>query len=124
MNDSQKAPRSILIVDDEPIVLLDIADFFTDVGFKVFEAGSADDAIVVLEENPNIQTVITDVRMPGSMDGVELAHFIRDRWPSILLVVTSGARPIAGNELPNRTMFVAKPFDPNFVLSEIDRLTA
>ncbi|SEM76563.1 Response regulator receiver domain-containing protein [Sphingomonas gellani] len=116
--------RSILLVDDEPMIRIDLADFFEDEGFQVFEAQHADEAIAILEKNPSIQVVLTDVQMPGSMDGLKLAHYIRDRYPPTLLVVASGAIRPSAAELPEHTIFFAKPFDPRRVLAEIDRLTA
>lgn len=101
---------------------MDLVDFFGREGFDVFEASSADEAIVILAANPVIEIVLTDVQMPGSMDGVRLAHFVRDRWPPTLLIVASGARPIEPSELPPRSTFIAKPFAPSLVLREIDRL--
>lgn len=116
--------RTILIVDDEPIIRMNLVDFFEDEGFQVYEAESADNAIVVLEAHPDIQIVLTDVQMPGSMNGVKLAHYIRDRWPPTLLIVASGAMAIPQADLPAQSMFIPKPFDPSFVLGEIDRLAA
>lgn len=60
--------------------------------------------------------------MPGSMDGVKLAHYVRGRYPPTLLVVASGALRISPDELPAQTMFIAKPFDPRLVLEDLDRL--
>lgn len=116
--------RSILVVDDEALIRINLAVFFEDEGFRVFEAGDADEAITVLDANPSIQVVLTDVQMPGSMDGVKLAHHVRNRFPPTLLVVASGAVKLTAADLPTHTMFVAKPFDPRFVLGEIDRLSA
>lgn len=125
MDDKATAPprRSILVVDDEPLIRINLADFFEDEGFEVFEAESADAAIAILEANPTVRIVLTDVQMPGSMDGVKLAHFVRERFPPTLLVVASGAVKLTAAQLPAHTMFVAKPFDPRFVLDEIDRLS-
>lgn len=122
-DDVSHISRSILVVDDEPLIRINLADFFTEQGYQVFEAEDADVAIAVLEENPSVQIVLTDVQMPGSMDGVKLAHYIRKRYPPTLLVVASGAVAIGPDELPAHAMFVAKPFDPRFVLEEIQRLT-
>jgi CheY-like chemotaxis protein len=116
--------RSILVVDDEPIIRLNLAVFFEDEGFKVYEAGDADEAIAILDATPSIQVVLTDIQMPGSMDGVRLAHYVRDRYPPTLLIVASGAINPTPAELPPNTMFVAKPFDPRFVLGELERLSA
>lgn len=116
--------RSILVVDDEPLIRLNLADFFEQEGFKVYEAQDAESAIATLEANPSIQVVLTDVQMPGSMNGLKLAHYIKDRWPPTLLVVASGAVKLPPSALPAHTMFVAKPFDPRYVLGEIERLGA
>lgn len=113
--------RTILVVDDEPLIRLNLADFFADEGFQVFEAEDAPTAIAILESNSSIQVVLTDVQMPGSMDGVKLAHYIRDRYPPTLLVVASGAIKLTPDELPSHTIFVAKPFDPRFVLEELNK---
>jgi DNA-binding NtrC family response regulator len=116
--------RSILLVDDEPLIRLDLIDFFTDEGFEVFEARDADHAIAVLEANSAIQIVVTDVQMPGSMDGIRLAHAIRHRWPPTLLIVVSGAAASSKAQLPSDALFIAKPLDPHFLLGEIDRMMA
>lgn len=116
--------KAILIVEDEAFIRYDLMDFFEDRGFRVFEAEDADQAIAVLETNPSVQIVLTDVQMPGSMDGLRLAHYVRDRYPPTLLVVASGVVRPKPADLPDRAMFVAKPFDPRFVLREIERLAA
>lgn len=113
--------RSILVVDDEALIRLNLLDFFADEGFQTFEAGNANEAIAILEHNRSIRIVLTDVQMPGSMDGVKLAHYVRERFPPTLLVIASGAVKVRPDEMPSRTMFVAKPFDPRYVLEEIER---
>ncbi|MCC2977967.1 response regulator [Sphingomonas sp. PL-96] len=123
MQKTGRSKRAILVVDDEPLIRINLADFFEDEGFLVFEAEDADAAIATLEANPSIQIVITDVQMPGSMDGIKLAHCVRDRYSPTLLVIASGAVRLSPEELPSRTMFLAKPFDSRFVLEEIERLT-
>jgi CheY-like chemotaxis protein len=114
--------KIILVVDDEPLIRHNLVDYFEDEGFIVFEAGNADEAIAILATNPTIRVVLTDVQMPGSMDGVRLAHYVREGYPPTLLVVASGAMSLTAAELPSRSMFVAKPFDPRFVLEGLDRL--
>ena len=120
--DTVLSERSILVVDDEALIRINLAAFFEDEGFQVFEAGNADEAIGILAANPSIQVVLTDVQMPGSMDGVKLAHYVHKRFPPTLLVVASGAVRLTAADLPEHSMFIAKPFDPRFVLGEIDRL--
>lgn len=114
--------RTILIVEDEVFIRHDLMDFFEDRGFAVFEAEDADHAIAVLEANPIIQIVLTDVQMPGSMDGLKLAHYVRERYPPTILLIASGAAKVSGSDIPDRAVFVAKPFDPRFILREIERL--
>lgn len=108
-----KAPPStvVLVVEDEPIVRLDAIQLLTDAGFRVIEAGNADEAISILEERRDIRVVVTDIQMPGSMDGLKLAATIRDRWPPIALIVTSGRLVVQPQELPERGRFLAKPYN-------------
>jgi CheY-like chemotaxis protein len=113
------AGRDLLIVDDEAFVRHDMVDFFEDAGFTVFEAQDADEAIDLLRRHSSIGIVLTDVQMPGSMDGLKLAHYIRDRYPPALLIVASGARELTATDLPDQAMFVPKPFSPHAVLNEI-----
>ncbi|VXD07249.1 Response regulator receiver domain-containing protein [Sphingomonas sp. T1] len=115
--------RSILVVEDEAMIRHNLVDFFADEGFQVYEADSADAAIVIMAANPSIRVVLTDVQMPGSIDGIKLAHYVRDRYPPTLLVVASGATKPFAFDLPEHTLFIAKPFDPHAVLREIERLS-
>ena len=79
----------------------------------------ADEATEVLEEIRDIQLVITDIDMPGSMDGLRLAAAIRDRWPPIHLIVVTGLAPPKRSQLPSGSLFVPKPYGPNEILSAI-----
>lgn len=112
--------KAILIVEDEALIRFDLVDFFEDAGLKVYEAENADDAILLMEQYPDIGTVLTDVQMPGSMDGLKLAHYIRDRFPPALLIVASGALRLTAGDLPDGACFFAKPFDPRSVLRVVD----
>jgi CheY-like chemotaxis protein len=102
----------ILIVEDEPLVRLCAVTTMEDAGLEVLEAATADEAIEILERRSDISVVFTDVHMPGSMDGLKLAHAVRNRWPPIRIIVTSGRGPIEASELPEGGRFVAKPYDP------------
>ena len=113
------AGRAILIVEDEALIRYDLFDFFGDHGFKVFEAESADDAIAIMMQHAEIRIVLTDVQMPGSMDGIRLAHYIRDRYPPTFLVVASGAVRPTADDLPADAIFLPKPFDPRAVLKAL-----
>jgi CheY-like chemotaxis protein len=100
----------VLVVEDEPLVRLDAIDMLRDAGFQVVEAANADEAIVILEKRPDIRVVVTDIQMPGSMDGLKLAATIRDRWPPIALIVTSGRVAVKPQDLPERGRFLPKPY--------------
>ncbi|MPZ35859.1 MAG: response regulator [Rhodospirillales bacterium] len=90
------------------MLAVDIAE---EAGFSVLQAIDADEAIEVLQKRPDIRVVFTDVDMPGSMDGLELAHAIRHRWPPIQVVLTSGKMRPAADELPKLSRFISKPYD-------------
>jgi CheY-like chemotaxis protein len=114
---------TILLVEDEAIIRFELADFFSDAGYEVFEAADADEAITILEREKTIRVVLTDIQLPGSMDGLKLAHYVRDRYPPTVLLVTSGAAHIGPEALPPNTSFIAKPFDPARILRQIDQMT-
>lgn len=124
MSASTSIFRSVLVVDDEPLIRLALTDFLADGGLEVFEAENADHAIAVLEANASIEVVITDVQMPGSLDGLKLAHLVRNRWPPKVLIVVSGAAQIEETDLPERATFIRKPADPRYVMGEIDRIAS
>ena len=101
----------VLVVEDEPLICLDIADFLLGEGFEVLEAANADDAIDLLETNPQIKLMFTDIDMPGSMDGIKLSAAVRDRWPPIRIVAPSGHRAVSVTDLTKGSLFYAKPYD-------------
>ena len=113
----------ILVVDDEPLIRLGLAFLAIDWGYEVLEAGSADEAIQELERHPDIRLVITDVDMPGSMDGVRLAHFVRERWPSAALIVVSGKLALKDGLLPAGCRFFEKPMRDERLREAILELT-
>ena len=104
---------TVLVVEDEPITRMDVVEQLEEGGFRVFEASNADKAIKILEENPAISVLFTDVDMPGSMDGLKLAAAVRDRWPPIKIVVASGLRKINMDALPDNSRFFSKPYNVN-----------
>ena len=109
----------VLIVEDEFLVRLEAVQLMAGYGFDVYEAGSADEAIALLELHEDIRAVFTDINMPGSMDGLKLAHYIRGRWPPIKLIITSGqARPPA-EDMPTGSGFVGKPYQLQKVTDDL-----
>ena len=115
----------VLVVEDEPLMLMDALDVVTEAGFQAIGAKNADEAIRILEGRADIRVVFTDVNMPGSMDGIKLAHAVRDRWPPIEIIVTSGLTVENVQELlPERGIFFPKPYTPALVASALKRLAA
>jgi two-component system, response regulator PdtaR len=108
---SKKMPM-VLIVEDELLVRLGAVQMIEDAGFEVIEAANADEAIRILESRRDIRVVFTDVQMPGSMDGLKLAHAVRNRWPPIKIIVTSGRTMPTELDLPEGGHFLAKPYNP------------
>ena len=100
----------ILVVEDEPLIRLGIASLLEDEGFETCEAGNADAAIKMLQHDSDIRLVVTDVDMPGTMDGLRLAHYVRTTWPPVELIVISGKVGVASAELPMRARFFSKPY--------------
>jgi YesN/AraC family two-component response regulator len=120
--DSATTP-AILIVEDELLVRLGAAQTIEAAGFEVIQAANADEAIRILEYRSDIRVVFTDVEMPGSMDGLKLAHAVRNRWPPIKLVVTSGHVEVAEQDLPQGGRFFAKPYDLKKITDTLRELT-
>lgn len=108
---------TVLVVEDEALIRMDIALQLEDRGFTVLEAASAKQALQILISDPAIQVMFTDVDMPGDMDGLKLAAAVRDRWPPIKIIVTSGHREIAMKDLPDESRFFAKPYMGSAVAS-------
>src|ERR1700760_4744145 len=101
---------TVLIVEDEFIIALGAAELLKDAGYDTVEASNADDAVRVLESGRDIEAVFTDIRMPGSMDGLELAWCVRNRWPPVKIIVTSGHHTIRAGDLPEGGVFIPKPY--------------
>ena len=112
----------VLIVEDEFLLRMNAAEMVGDAGFNVVEAGNADDAIAILEGRPDIRIVFTDIQMPGSMDGLKLARFVRGRWPPIKIVATSGHVDVAETDLPDGGRFLPKPYNPQQVTGVLREL--
>jgi two-component system, response regulator PdtaR len=103
---------AVLIVEDEALVRMGAVRAIENAGFEVIEAANADEAIEILESRSDIRVVFTDIHMPGSMDGLKLAHAVRHRWPPIKIIVTSGRDLITTHDLPKGGRFFAKPYNP------------
>jgi len=114
----------VLIVEDEWLIRTNTMEALEAAGFEVVEAENADQAIAILTARIDINLVLTDVHMPGSMDGLKLAHFVRNRWPPVKIIATSGRALPAEGDLPDGVRFVQKPYTARqiaAVLRELDQ---
>ncbi|WP_425373288.1 response regulator [Mesorhizobium denitrificans] len=100
----------VLVVEDEPLLLMNIADELVEEGFDVIESPNADHAMVQLASNPEIGVLFTDVDMPGSLDGLALSSIVHKRWPHVIIIVTSGKLSAEKAQLPPDAIFIAKPY--------------
>jgi two-component system, response regulator PdtaR len=107
---SASGKRVVLVVEDDELIRMHAADMVRDLGFETIEAANADDALSLLESCSDITAVFTDIQMPGSMDGLHLVAVVRDRWPPIALLVTSGQATPPDTALPRGARFVSKPY--------------
>lgn len=114
----------VLVVEDETFVRMDTVEMLSAAGFDVAEAANADEAIQILERNPKIQLLFTDIDMPGSMDGLKLAAAVRKRWPPVKIIATSGHFNVQAGDLPTDARFFAKPYQPEEIVNAIRELTA
>lgn len=102
--------KQVLIVDDEPLIRLSAIDVAQDAGFETLAASSYDQAIALLEEGAEINVLFTDIRMAGQHDGLELANAVRQRWPHVGVIVTSGHTNEVGQG--DGVCFLSKPYSP------------
>ena len=110
----------MLVVEDEPLIALDISDELTHAGYNVLTAANADEAIVLLEKRSDIATIFTDIDMPGSMNGLKLAAAVRKRWPPVNIIITTGKRPPTAADMPERSLFLAKPYQAVEVVKALE----
>ena len=116
--------QTVLVVEDEVLLRMDIVEELESRGFEVLEAGNAQEAIAVLNEQSDIRLVFTDIDMPGSMNGLMLAAAVRDRWPPVQIIVTSGHRDVSTSDLPEGSRFFDKPYSPDAVASAMREMIA
>ena len=108
---------TVLVVEDEVLVREVIRMELEAAGYQVMMAGSADDAIAILEARADIHLIFTAIDMPGSMDGLKLAACVRDRWPPVHIIITTGkSRPL---EIPANALFIPKPYVGRTVVDAI-----
>ncbi|MBB3951846.1 response regulator transcription factor [Aureimonas jatrophae] len=110
---------AVLIVEDDPFIMAEAVDLVEEAGFRAYTARNADQAIRHLERHSDIRVLFTDIDMPGTMDGLKLAHAVRDRWPPVTIMVVSGNVKVQQSDLPTDGVFFAKPYPPEDVLRSL-----
>jgi CheY-like chemotaxis protein len=111
---------TLLIAEDEFIIRLVIAEFLREEGYEVIEAANADEALEIFRSGIPIDLLFTDVRMPGSMDGCELAQRVRAEWPSTPIILTSAySQSLLSARSVSEDFVVPKPYRPQAVLTTI-----
>jgi CheY-like chemotaxis protein len=113
---------NVLIVEDEMLLRMRAVDIVEDAGFRPVEAVNADEAIAILESRSDISLLFTDIQMPGSMDGLKLAHAVHDRWPSIKIILVSGQVQPTESERPADSRFFGKPLSVQLMIGELQAL--
>ncbi len=116
-------PPVILLVEDELLVRMTAADELEEAGFQVLEAANADVALKVLEaRSDEVVVLFTDVHMPGSMDGMELAEQVHARWPHVRLLISSGSARPHQDEIPDHGQFMPKPYHAETLVRHVYEL--
>ncbi|SON56384.1 Blue-light-activated protein [Hartmannibacter diazotrophicus] len=119
MNNGKKV---VLVVEDNAMIRMGAVDLVISAGYEALEAGDADEAIRIMESRADIDLVFTDVQMPGTMDGIKLSHYIRDRWPPVKLLIASGNAILDESSLPTGSRFFAKPYNDHVIVDAMAHL--
>jgi CheY-like chemotaxis protein len=112
----------ILIVEDDPFLRMLAVEFVNEAGFDTLEACDADQAIAILESNSKITLLFTDINMPGSMDGLELARVVNNRWPVVAILIASGHALLQQADLPPNGRFLRKPYRAAAMIADLHSL--
>lgn len=121
-NGKRNGKAVVLVVDDSPVHRVLARSLVSRVGCEALAAEDADEAIRILEASDDIDLVFTDVQMPGTMDGVELCQYIRNRWPHMKLIVASGLEILDESSLPIGSRFFLKPYNIEAISDTMTRM--
>jgi CheY-like chemotaxis protein len=119
MAQTSKECLVVLVVEDDPILRMNAVSIAEEAGAVVIDASNADEAIRILESRSDVGVIFTDIQMPGSIDGLKLAHAIRDRWPPIQIIITSGKIFLDTSDMPSGSIFLGKPYIDTDVIGAI-----
>ena len=112
-------PAVVLVVEDELLLRMRAVDMVEDAGFTSVEAVDADEAVAILESRSDISLLFTDIQMPGSMDGLKLAHAVHQRWPSIKIILVSGQLELPDLDIPLDSRFFGKPLEGKVIIAQM-----
>jgi two-component sensor histidine kinase/DNA-binding response OmpR family regulator len=110
---------AVLVVEDEMLLRMRAMDIVEDAGYTPVEATNADDALAILESRSDIELLFTDIQMPGSIDGLKLAHAVHERWPLIKIILVSGQLKLTDKDKPVDSRFFGKPLDVKQMIAEM-----
>ena len=120
--DLSRSPAVVLVVEDEMMLRMRAVDMVEDAGYTPVEALGADEAVAILESRSDIALICTDIQMPGSMDGLGLAHTVHARWPSIKIIVVSGQLNLSSVDLPPCSGFFGKPLQAGQMIAQMQSM--
>lgn len=109
----------VLLVEDEPLVRLVVADTLIEANFRVIEASNAEEALTVLRAGIAVDVLLSDVEMPPGINGYELARLTHEHWPAVAILITSGREWPQEGDLPAGTAFLAKPCPSEILVSYV-----
>ena len=113
---------NVLVVEDEMVLRLRAVDIVEDAGFTAVEAVNADEALAILESRSDISLLFSDIQMPGSMDGLKLAHAVHERWPAIKIILVSGQVKLSDADKPADSRFFGKPLEMKQMIAELQEM--
>ena len=120
--DHSVIPAVVLVVEDEMVLRMRTVDMVEDAGFTSVEAVDADEAVAILGSRSDIALLFTDIQMPGSMDGLKLAHAVHERWPPIKIILVSGQLGLANIDIPADSRFFGKPLEAREMIVEMQNM--
>jgi CheY-like chemotaxis protein len=115
-------PAVVLVVEDEMLLRMRAVGMVEDAGYTSVEAVDADEAVAILESRSDIALVLTDIQMPGNMDGLKLAHTVHRRWPPIKIILVSGQLKPANVDIPADSRFYGKPLEAKEMIAELQNM--
>lgn len=125
LHNETSIPGKVIIVEDDDLMRTLVVDIFTEIGHSCVSFITADDALMhLLQSQERCTLLVTDYTLPGQLDGRELALMVRQRWPAVPVIVTTGFGSEVGNELPAGVAFLRKPWSVDALIEIAIALTS